>query len=123
MFKREEFLKLEMLGNGTGKKNTNIYKVEHISTKKIYALKEVEGKSIEKISEYKEEAVQLTKAQHHPNILQFYGYYFYRTKHSTVKLGIICEFIKECTNIDKVYKEREKISKLYYMLINRVILE
>jgi serine/threonine protein kinase len=51
MFRRSDFKKLELLGQG--KKNTKIFKVEHIPTKKIYALKEIEAKSLEKLNEYK----------------------------------------------------------------------
>ncbi len=51
MFRRSDFKKLELLGQG--KKNTKIFKVEHILTKKIYALKEIEAKSLEKLNEYK----------------------------------------------------------------------
>lgn len=51
MFKRGDFKKLELLGSG--KKNTKIFKVEHIPTKKLYALKEVEAKSLDKLNEYK----------------------------------------------------------------------
>jgi hypothetical protein len=36
-----------------GKKNTKIYKVEHIPTGKYYALKEIEAKSLDKLNEYK----------------------------------------------------------------------
>jgi hypothetical protein len=36
-----------------GKKNTKIYKAEHIPTGKIYAIKEVEAKTLEKLNEYK----------------------------------------------------------------------
>ena len=105
MYKRGDFKKLGMLGNG--KKNTKIFKVEHINTKKIYVLKEVEARSLEKLNEYKEEAVQLAKAQNHPNILQFYGYYFYETTHSTFKLGIVCEFLNDDSNLEKVFRRRE----------------
>ena len=38
---------------GSGKKNTKIYKAEHIPTGKIYAIKEVEAKTLEKLNEYK----------------------------------------------------------------------
>jgi len=38
---------------GSGKKNTKIYKAEHIPTGKYYALKEVEAKTLEKLNEYK----------------------------------------------------------------------
>lgn len=106
MFKRSDFQKLVLLGGG--KKNTKIFKVEHIKTKKQYVLKEVEARNLEKLNEYKEEAVQLSKAQNHPNILQFYGYYFYETPHSTFKLGIICEYINEEYNLEIVYRLREE---------------
>lgn len=109
MFRRNDFKKLELLGSG--KKNTRIFKVEHIPTKKIYALKEVEAKSLDKLNEYKEEAVQLSKAQNHPNILQFYGYYFYETPHSTFKLGIVCEYISESQNLEHMYRKREQKSE------------
>jgi hypothetical protein len=52
-----------------GKKNTKIYKAEHIPTGKYYAIKEVEAKTLDKLNEYKEEAVQLFKVQSHPNVL------------------------------------------------------
>jgi serine/threonine protein kinase len=108
MFRRSDFKKLQLLGSG--KKNTKIFKVEHLPTKKIYALKEVEAKSLDKLNEYKEEAVQLSKAQNHANILQFYGYYFYETPHNTFKLGIICEYINENRNLEVIYRTREQKS-------------
>lgn len=37
----------------TGKKNTKIYKAEHIPTGKYYAIKEVEAKTLDKLNEYK----------------------------------------------------------------------
>jgi len=51
MFVKQDFKKIGLLGSG--KKNTKIYKVEHIHTKKIYALKEIEVKSMDKLNEYK----------------------------------------------------------------------
>jgi serine/threonine protein kinase len=125
MYKRGDFKKLGMLGNG--KKNTKIFKVEHINSKKIYVLKEVEARSLEKLNEYKEEAVQLAKAQNHPNILQFYGYYFYETTHSTFKLGIVCEFLNDDSNLEKVFRKRESkqiywkeedLTKMIYSMID-----
>ena len=41
MFRRTDFKKLELFGNG--KKNTRVFKVKHIKTGKIYVLKEVEA--------------------------------------------------------------------------------
>lgn len=67
MFRKQDFKKVDLLGNG--KKNTKIYKVLHIASGRYYALKEVEAKSLDKLNEYKEEAVQLFKAQNHKNII------------------------------------------------------
>ena len=41
------------MNNNIGKKNTKIYKAEHIPTGKIYAIKEVEAKTLDKLNEYK----------------------------------------------------------------------
>ena len=41
MFRKQDFKKVDLLGSG--KKNTKIYKAEHIPTGKYYALKEVEA--------------------------------------------------------------------------------
>jgi len=112
MFRRSDFKKIELIG-APGKQNTNIFKVQHIPTKKIYALKEVEAKSLDKLNDYKEEAVQLSKAQNHPSILQFYGYYFYETPHSTFKLGIICEYISQSKNLENIYQEKKNKSNIF----------
>jgi serine/threonine protein kinase len=106
MFRRSDFRKLELFGGG--KKNTKVFKVEYIATGQIFALKEVEAKNLDKLNEYKEEAVQLSKAQHHPNVMQSYGYYFYETSHNSYKLGIISEYIHRNLNLEVVYRIREK---------------
>ena len=111
MFRRSDFRKIELFGGG--KKNTKVYKVEYLKTGQIFALKEVEAKSLDKLNEYKEEAVQLSKAQHHPNILQCYGYYFYSTNKNTFKLGIISEYINRDLNLETIYRKREK-QNLYW---------
>ena len=111
MFRRCDFRKIELFGGG--KKNTKVYKVEYLKTGQIFALKEVEAKSLDKLNEYKEEAVQLSKAQHHPNILQCYGYYFYSTTKNTFKLGIISEYINRELNLETIYRKREK-QRLYW---------
>ena len=36
-----------------GKKNTKIYKAEHLPSGKMYAIKEVEAKTLDKLNEYK----------------------------------------------------------------------
>ena len=111
MFRRTDFKKLELLGGG--KKNTKVFKVKHIKTQKLYVLKEVEARNLDKLNEYKEEAVQLSRVQNHPNILQFYGYYFYETPHNTFKLGIISELITNDSNLDLRYRKREK-SRMFW---------
>ncbi len=111
MFRRDDFKKLELFGNG--KKNTRVYKVMHKKTSKIYVLKEVEARSLDKLNEYKEEAVQLSKVQNHPNILQFYGYYFYETPHNTYKLGIISESINRELNLEIIYRKRLKTHQYF----------
>jgi len=111
MFRRTDFKKLELFG--AGKKNTRVFKVLHIKTGKIYVLKEVEARSLDKLNEYKEEAVQLSKVQNHPNILQFYGYYFYETPHNTYKLGIISESINRELNLETIYRKRIKIRQFF----------
>ena len=111
MFRRTDFKKLELFGNGT--KNTRVFKVKHIKTGKIYVLKEVEAHSLDKLNEYKEEAVQLSKVQNHPNVLQFYGYYFYETPHNTYKLGIISESINRELNLEIIYRKRAKTRQYF----------
>lgn len=48
MFKKSDFKRLEVLGSG--KKNTKIYKAVHIATGKLYALKEIEAKNLDKLN-------------------------------------------------------------------------
>ena len=48
MFRKQDFKKIDLLGSG--KKNTKIYKVEHLPSGKIYALKEIEAKNLEKLN-------------------------------------------------------------------------
>ena len=111
MFRRTDFKKLELFGNG--KKNTRVFKVKYIKTGKIYVLKEVEAQSLDKLNEYKEEAVQLSKVQNHPNVLQCFGYYFYETPHNTYKLGIISESINRELNLELIYRKRYKTRQYF----------
>ena len=103
---KKDFKKLELLGGG--KKNTKIYKVQYVHTGQIFSLKEVEAKNLDKLNEYKEEAAQLIKAQHHPNILQCYGYYFYETSYNSYKIGMITELFNKEDNLEIIYRTREK---------------
>ena len=59
MNRRKYFEKLKLLGNGD--KNTRVFKVKYIKTGKNYVLKEVEAPSHEKLNEYKEEVVQVSR--------------------------------------------------------------
>lgn len=97
MFKKTDFKKLQVLGSG--KKNTKIYKAVHLDSGKLYALKQIEAKNLDKLNEYKQEAVQLMKVQNHPNVIKFYGYYFAETKYNSFKLGIITEYMDQKTNL------------------------
>ena len=111
MFKKQDFKKLDLLGSG--KKHTKIYKVQHITNGKIFALKEIEAKNLEKLNEYKEEAVQLSKVQNHPNIIKFYGYYFYETMYNTFRLGLVTEFMDNINNLENVYRRRKKTNQFW----------
>ena len=106
MFRKQDFKKLDLLGSG--KKNTKIYKVEHVLTGQIFALKEIEAKSLEKLNEYKEEAVQLSKVQSLPNVIRFYGYFFCETSYNTFRLGIVTEYMDHTLNLENLYRKRKK---------------
>ena len=131
MFRKQDFKKIDLLGSGiiyiyneyilVGKKNTKIYKVEHIPTSKIYALKEIEAKNLEKLNEYKvhsiyiyiyiyiqEEAVQLAKTQNHVNIVNFFGYYFYETMYNTYRLAIVTEYIDQRNNMEYLFRKKKQ---------------
>ena len=61
MFRKQDFKKVDLLGSG--KKNTKIYKAEHIPSGKYYAIKEVEAKTLDKLNEYKvSESAQIVMA-------------------------------------------------------------
>lgn len=107
MYHRNDFKKLSLI-QGSGKKNTKVYLVEYLKDGKLYVLKEVEAKDLDKLNDYKEEAVQLSKLKVHPNILQIYGYYFHQTKHNSFRLGIISEYLHRDQNLEVVYHQREK---------------
>ncbi|CAD8137168.1 unnamed protein product [Paramecium pentaurelia] len=111
MFRKQDFKKLELLGSG--KKHTKIYRVQHIQTNKIYALKEIEATNLEKLNEYKEEAVQLSKVQNCGNVIRFYGYYFAETLYNTFRLGIITEYMDHNTNLENLYRKRKKPNQFW----------
>ncbi|CAI2360508.1 unnamed protein product [Moneuplotes crassus] len=106
MFRREDFKKVDLLGSG--KKNTKIFKALHKPSKKYFALKEIEAKNIEKLNEYKEEAVQLMKIKNHPNVLQTYNYYFYETQVQTFRLAIVCELMDENMNLERIFRKKKQ---------------
>ena len=107
MFRRQDFKKVDLLGSG--KKNTKIYKAEHLPSGKYYALKEVEAKTLEKLNEYKEEAIQLFKVQSHPMVLHMYGYYFYETQYNTYRIAIVCENLESKQNIESLFRKRKQL--------------
>jgi serine/threonine protein kinase len=111
MFRKQDFKKIDLLGSG--KKNTKIYKAEHIPTGKIYAIKEIEARNLEKLNEYKEEAVQLSKAQSNANILNFYGYYFYETMYNTYRLALVIEFLDQKLNFEYLFRKRKQQNKYW----------
>lgn len=106
MFRKQDFKKLDLLGSG--KRHTKIYKVQHLTTGQIYCLKEIETKHFEKLNEYKEEAVQLSKVQNLPNILHFYGYFFYQTNYNTYRLSLVTEYMDPAFNLEIQYTRRLK---------------
>jgi len=61
MFRKQDFKKVDLLGSG--KKNTKIYKAEHLPSGQIYAIKEVEAKTLDKLNEYKVRAFNLISLQ------------------------------------------------------------
>lgn len=111
MFRKQDFKKLDLLGSG--KKHTKIYKVQHLQTNKIYALKEIEAKTLDKLNEYKEEAVQLSKVQNFGNVIKFYGYYFAETMYNTFRLGIITEYMDHNTNLENLYRKKKKANQAW----------
>jgi len=111
MFRKQDFKKLDLLGSG--KKHTKIYKVEHITTGQIFALKEIEAKSLDKLNEYKEEAVQLSKVQNLSNIIKFYGYFFCETSYNTFRLGIVTEYMDNTLNLENLYRKRKKTGQYW----------
>lgn len=63
--------------------------------------------------EYKEEAVQLSKVQNHPNIIKFYGYYFSETMYNTFRLGIVTEYIEHQQNLENIYRKKRKLNQAW----------
>ena len=106
MFRKQDFKKVDLLGSG--KKNTKIFKAEHIPSGKYFAIKEIEAKTIDKLNEYKEEAVQLCKIKNHPNIIQTYNYYFYETQVNTFRIAIVWELMDESLNLERIFRKRQQ---------------
>jgi len=65
-----------------GKKNTKIYKAEHIPTGKFYAIKEVEAKTLDKLNEYKVIQIKLNCFFHIHSV-------FRKKQYSCLKFKII----------------------------------
>lgn len=54
--------------------------------------------------------MQLFKAQQHPNVIQFFGYFFYETMYNTFRIGIVCEYIDHKMNLEYVFRKRKQVS-------------
>jgi len=51
--------------------------------------------------------VQLFKVQSHPNVLQFFGYYFYETMYNTYRIAMVCEYMDSRTNLEHLFRKRK----------------
>lgn len=54
------------------------------------------------------------KVKNHPNIIQTYGYYFYETQYNTYWLAIVCEFIDDSRNLEKMFRKRTQNKKIFW---------
>lgn len=52
--------------------------------------------------------MQLFKVQAHPNVLQFYGYYFYETMYNTYRIAMVCEYMDSRTNLEYLFRKRKQ---------------
>lgn len=52
--------------------------------------------------------MQLFKAQNYPNIIQFFGYFFYETMYNTFRIGIVQEYIDHRSNLEYVFRKRKQ---------------
>ena len=51
--------------------------------------------------------MQLFKVQNHPNVLQFYGYYFYETMYNTFRIAMVCEYMDARSNLEYLFRKRK----------------
>ena len=47
------------------------------------------------------------KVQSHPNVLQFFGYYFYETMYNTYRIAMVCEYMDSRTNLEHMFRKRK----------------
>ena len=52
--------------------------------------------------------MQLFKVQNHPNVLQFYGYYFYETMYNTFRIAMVCEYMDARSNLEYLFRKRKQ---------------
>ena len=88
MFRKQDFKKVDLLGSG--KKNTKIYKAEHLPSGKFYAIKEVEAKTLEKLNEYK---VGLPLSMSSNNFFRLGGSCLIKQSSSTSKRALILRLL------------------------------
>ena len=51
--------------------------------------------------------MQLFKVQNHPNVLQFFGYYFYETMYNTYRIAMVCEYMDHRSNLEYLFRKRK----------------
>lgn len=51
--------------------------------------------------------MQLFKVQNHPNVLQFYGYYFYETMYNTYRIAMVTEYMDHRSNLEYLFRKRK----------------
>jgi len=52
--------------------------------------------------------VQLFKVQSHPNVLPFYGYYFYEAVYNTYRIAMVCEYMESRANLEYLFRKRKQ---------------
>ena len=45
--------------------------------------------------------------QNHPNVLKFFGYYFYETMYNTFRIAMVCEYMDARTNLEYIFRKRK----------------
>ena len=51
--------------------------------------------------------------QSHPNVLQFFGYYFYETMYNTYRIAMVCEYMDSRTNLEHLFRKRKSAGQYW----------